>query len=101
MYLNAGKENTYYQHLIPLEYNGMQMQALTYEHTYFGKFISATVSADHPSIAVSEMAGDIAEMGWGRGCFLGPFISRHMVKDWSSGVLNFLLIHSLIYSFIK
>lgn len=73
MYLNAGKENTHYQHLILLDYRGLQMQALTYEHMYFGKFVFATVSANHPSIAMSEMAREVLRWVGVRGCFLDPF----------------------------
>ena len=62
------------------------MQALPYEHTYFGKFVFATLSANYPSIAMSEMAGEVLRWVGVRRGFLGPFISRHMVKDWSSGV---------------
>lgn len=39
LYLNAGKVNTHYQHLILLKYKGLQMQALTYDHMYFVKII--------------------------------------------------------------
>ena len=74
MYLNAGKENTHYQHLILLEYSRLQMHTLTYEHVYFGTFIFfSTLKCKLPFRSNVRNGRRSAELGWRKEMLFRPF----------------------------